>query len=105
MISTAECLEIKLYSHDSIGRSFSIDKVKVEDLEAGNLKTSWGLEAVHRAVSEDQASALLKAVSIGVLLSSSKGAWDSSDELNQHFPDYEFTLIEDFLAKVWEGKL
>ncbi|RYP31032.1 hypothetical protein DL767_005972 [Monosporascus sp. MG133] len=86
------------------GWSFTVDKVKVEDLEAGNLKTSWGLEAVHRAVSEDQASALLKAVSIGVLLSSLKGAWDISDELNQLFPDYEFTRIEDFLAKTWEGK-
>jgi hypothetical protein len=86
------------------GRSFTIDKVKTEDLEAGNLKTSWGLQAVHGAVSEDQASALLKAVSIGVLLSSSKGAWDISDEMNQLFPDHEFTLVEDFLAKVWEGK-
>ncbi|PGH27943.1 hypothetical protein AJ80_00197 [Polytolypa hystricis UAMH7299] len=87
------------------GHSFTIDKVIVEDLEAGNLKTSWSLEAVHRAVSEDQASALLKMVSIGILLSSSKGAWDSSDELNQLFPDYKFTPIEEFLAKAWEGKL
>ncbi|KAI0123737.1 hypothetical protein BJ170DRAFT_640213 [Xylariales sp. AK1849] len=86
------------------GHSFAIDKVRVEDLEAGCLKTSWGLEVAHRAVSVDQASALLKAVSIGILLSSTKGAWDSSDELNQLFPDYEFTLIEDFLAKAWEGK-
>ncbi|RYP70320.1 hypothetical protein DL769_005026 [Monosporascus sp. CRB-8-3] len=86
------------------GCPFAIDKVKVEDLEAGNLKTSWGLEAVHRAVSRDQASALLKAVSIGVLLSGSKGAWDVSDEWNRLFPDYEFTRIEDFLAKTWEGK-
>jgi hypothetical protein len=62
------------------------------------------LEAVHRAVSADQASALLKAVSIGILLSSSKGAWDISNELNDLFPDYEFTAIEDFLAKAWEGK-
>ncbi|RYP74625.1 hypothetical protein DL771_002891 [Monosporascus sp. 5C6A] len=86
------------------GCPFTIDKVKVEDLEAGDLKTSWGLEAVHRAVSEDQASALLKAVSIGVLLSSAKGAWDISDEWNQLLPDYEFTRIEDFLAKTWKGK-
>ncbi|RYO97882.1 hypothetical protein DL765_011007 [Monosporascus sp. GIB2] len=86
------------------GCSFAVAKVKVEDLEAGNLKTSWGLEAVHRAVSDDQASALLKAVSIGILLSSLKGAWDISDEMNQLFPDYEFTRIEDFLARTWEGK-
>ncbi|KAI2615079.1 hypothetical protein GGR54DRAFT_613980 [Hypoxylon sp. NC1633] len=86
------------------GSAFVIDKVKVEDLEARRLDVSWGLTAVHQAVSEDQASALLKAVSIGILLSSSKGAWDVSDEMNQLFPDFEFTAIEDFLMKVWEGK-
>jgi hypothetical protein len=78
--------------------------VKVEDLEAGELRTSWGLEAVHHAVSDDQAQALLKAVCIGTLLSSSKGAWDSSDEMNQLFPEYKFTPIEDFLLQAWEGK-
>lgn len=92
------------YSHNSIGCKFNVQKVKVEDLEAGELKTTWGLEAVHQAVSEDEASALLKAVLIGVLLSSTKGAWDSTDEMNQRFPDYEFTKIEDFLVKAWEGK-
>ncbi|KAI0905083.1 hypothetical protein F4823DRAFT_628092 [Ustulina deusta] len=88
-----------------IGRPFAIEKVKAEDLEAGELKTSWSLEAVHQAVPDSQAQALLKAVCIGTLLSSSKGAWDTSDEMNQLFPDYEFTLIEDFLSKVWGEKL
>ncbi|KAI9657634.1 MAG: hypothetical protein M1821_002810 [Bathelium mastoideum] len=86
------------------GSSFTVEKLRVDDLEAGVLKTSWGLEAVHHAVSDDQASALLKDVAIGILLSSLKGAWDISDELNQLFPDYEFTRAESFLAKAWEGK-
>ncbi|KAI1871879.1 hypothetical protein JX265_005865 [Neoarthrinium moseri] len=86
-----------------IGRSFVVDQVKLEDLEAGKLKASWGLEAIHPAVPVDQASELLKAVSIGILLSSSKGAWDSSDEMNQLFPDHDFTRIDDFLEKAWEG--
>ncbi|GAW19880.1 hypothetical protein ANO14919_093730 [Xylariales sp. No.14919] len=87
------------------GRPFAIDKVKTEDLKAGELKTSWGLEAVHQAVPYDQAQALLKAVCIGTLLSSSEGAWESSDEMNRLFPQYEFTPIEEFLSKVWDGKL
>ncbi|EEH45283.2 uncharacterized protein PADG_01433 [Paracoccidioides brasiliensis Pb18] len=33
------------------GRPFTVDKVKVEDLEAEDLKISWGLNAVHHAVS------------------------------------------------------
>ncbi|KAK6514717.1 hypothetical protein TWF281_004913 [Arthrobotrys megalospora] len=86
------------------GHPFSVDKVNVEDLEAGNLNTSWGLEAVHHAVSDDQAAAMLKAVSIGILLSSTKGAWDISDDWNQVFPDYPFNSIEEFLTKVWAGQ-
>jgi hypothetical protein len=84
--------------------SINVTKVRVEDLEAGDLKTLWGLQAVHHAVPDDQASALLKQVTIGLLLSSSKGAWDVSDDFNQIFPDYEFTSIEDFLTNTWEGK-
>ncbi|KAF3768044.1 NAD(P)-binding protein [Cryphonectria parasitica EP155] len=86
------------------GRPFTVDKVKIEDLAAGKLETSWGLSAVHQAVAADEASAMLKAVSIGVLLSSTKGAWDSSDEMNRIFPDYKFTSAEDFLTKVWQDK-
>lgn len=78
--------------------------MRLEDLEVGELKTAWSLEAVHKAVSNDQAQALLKMVCIGTLLSSAKGAWDSSDEMNQLFPKYEFTPIEEFLSRVWEGK-
>jgi hypothetical protein len=52
-------------------------------------------------VSEDQAAAMLQTVSIGILLSSAKGAWDSSDELNQLFPDLEFTSAAKFLGEIW----
>ncbi|KAI1210074.1 uncharacterized protein F4807DRAFT_459909 [Annulohypoxylon truncatum] len=86
------------------GRPFTVDKVKVEDLEKGELKTTWNIEAIHHSVFKEQAPAFLKAISIGILLSSLKGAWDISDELNQLFPDFEFTSIEDFLTRIWEGK-
>lgn len=78
--------------------------MKVEDLEAGILKTSWTVAKKHKAVTDEQASALFKAVTIGMLLSSAKGAWNVSDELNQLFPDYKFEEIEGFLTKVWSGK-
>ncbi|KAK7911073.1 NAD(P)-binding protein [Apiospora marii] len=86
------------------GHTFDLGKVKLADLEAGELKSSWDLEAVHKAVSQDQAAAFQKTVSIGFLLSSVKGAWDSSDEMNHMFPDYEFTSAEEFLMKAWEVK-
>ncbi|KAI9831455.1 MAG: hypothetical protein M1819_005054 [Sarea resinae] len=86
------------------GRPFTVDKVKLEDLENGILTASWTLEASHPSVSGDQVEKMLKSVLIGTLISSAKGAWDVSDEINKLLPDYKFTQIEDFLTKVWEGK-
>ncbi|KAK8101495.1 hypothetical protein PG999_011869 [Apiospora kogelbergensis] len=86
------------------GRPFDVGKVRLEDLEAGELKTSWNSQALHKAVSQDQASTFQKMVPIGFLLSSVKGAWDSSNEMNQLFPDHTFTSAEEFLREVWEGK-
>jgi hypothetical protein len=57
--------------------------VKLEDLSAGNLKTSWKLEASHPSVAEDQAANLLKSVLIGTLLSGAKSVWAVSDEFNR----------------------
>ncbi|KAK1761850.1 NmrA-like family protein [Phialemonium atrogriseum] len=89
------------------GRPFTIDKVQLRDLEAGNLEGSWALGKRHPSFTEDQAdqlAAMLKTVLIGMLVSSAKGAWDVSDAFNRRLPDFEFTEIEDFLSKAWEGK-
>ncbi|KFY92930.1 hypothetical protein V500_03977 [Pseudogymnoascus sp. VKM F-4518 (FW-2643)] len=75
------------------GRPFAVDIVKLEDLEAGNLKTSWTLETRHPSVSEEQSADALKSVLIGTLLSGAKGAWDVSDAFNQILPDYKFTQM------------
>lgn len=47
---------------------------------------------------------MMKTVLIGTLLSSVKGGWDISDEVNTLLPDFKFTHIEDYLTKAWEGK-
>lgn len=87
-----------------LGSPFAVEKVKLDDLRAGELKTSWNLEAVHNAVSQEDAAALLKMVSIGILTSCTKGAWDVSDDLSSLFPDYQFTSVEDFHRGLWEDK-
>jgi hypothetical protein len=86
------------------GSAFAIESVKMEDLEGGILKTSWGLGAQHPSADQAQLAEILKAVLVGTLLSAAKGAWDVSDEWNQRLPSVEFTRIEEFLAKVWEGQ-
>jgi hypothetical protein len=62
------------------------------------------LEAIHSSLSGDQVEEMLKTVLIGTILSSAKGAWDVSNEINQLAPDFEFTQIEDFLTEVWAGR-
>jgi len=86
------------------GRPFAKETVKLEDLEAGALNTTWGLEAKHSAVPPEQLAAMLKMVLVGTLLSGAQGSWDVSDEFNQIIPEYKFTKAEDFLAEIWEGK-
>ena len=91
-------------SHGITGHPFTIDKVKLEDLENGNLTASWTLEASHPTVTGDQVDKMVKTVLIGTLIGSAKGAWNVSDEVNKLLPDFRFTQIEDFLAKIWHGK-
>ncbi|KKO98908.1 hypothetical protein THAR02_08974 [Trichoderma harzianum] len=86
------------------GHPFTIEKAKIEDLEAGELKTVWNIEATHHAAFKADSIDMHKAVSVGILLSSTKGAWDSSDEINRLFPDFQFTKATEFLAEVWEGQ-
>lgn len=86
------------------GHPFVVDTVKLGDLENGNLKTSWSLETRHPSFTGEQVEKALKTVLIGTLVSSVNGGWDVSDEFNQLLPDYKFTQIEVFLAKVWERK-
>ena len=84
-----------------VGHPFSVEHVKIEDLEEHRLTSSWSLEMPHRAVSEDKAAAMLEEVTIGLLLSTAKGAWEGSSELNRLFPEYRFTSLRDFLAGIW----
>lgn len=86
------------------GCPFAIDVVKLEDLENGDLKTSWSLETRHPSFTGKDAKEALKVVLIGTLVSAVKGCWNVSDEFNRLLPEYKFTQIEEFLAKVWASK-
>jgi hypothetical protein len=82
----------------------TVDKVKATDLEAGKLSASWTVAKKHTAVANEDASALFKTVTVGMLLSSIKRAWEVSDELNKLFPDYRFQEIKTFLTHIWANK-
>jgi hypothetical protein len=81
-----------------------VEKVAIEDLEAGNLKASWIPQFKHPSIPEDQLEVFAKVVTVGSLQAFERGAWDVSDEWNQLLPQLELTSIEDFLRNVWLGK-
>lgn len=74
--------------------------MKLEDLKQGNLTSSWKLDVPHEPVSPEDAKYMLEQVTMSMLLSIARGAWEGSDELNQTFPEFLFMGIEEFLAGV-----
>lgn len=62
------------YSISHAAGPFTIDKVKLEDLEKGVLTASWKLVASHPSVNADEVEKMQKAVMVGMLLSSAKGS-------------------------------
>lgn len=62
------------------------------------------MQATHYALEGAEGADMIRLVTIQILLRSARGAWDSSDEMNRLFPDFEFTKAEAFLRAVFEGK-
>lgn len=91
-------------SQKTTGQPFTIDKVKLEDLEKGVLTASWTLEADHPSASGEEGEEMRKAVLIGTLIGSVRGAWDVSGEMNELLPNFEFTSLEDFVTTAWKDK-
>ncbi|CAM1511836.1 Fc.00g093490.m01.CDS01 [Cosmosporella sp. VM-42] len=86
------------------GGSFAIERLKAEDLKAGQLKASWIPKAARRDFPAEQLEAISTMIVSGVLMGISAGALQVSDEWNQLLPEYKLTQAEEFLAKAWKGK-
>lgn len=81
-----------------------IEHVKSEDIEKGDLKTSWTPEFDHPVIPIDSREAFSRQFVIDFFLAMKRGKWDVSAEWNERFPDYHFTGLEEYLSKAWEGK-
>jgi hypothetical protein len=86
------------------GKPFDVEKIKLEDLKAGQITSSWVPILRHPSVPEEQVEAISRIFIVGSIISSTKGAWTVSDEWNVLLPDYKFANIEDFLSTAWEGR-
>jgi hypothetical protein len=99
-------------SNDLSGKLFVVDRLLKEDIERGEMKTSWlpsfsnpnSLDFAPTAAGEIPREAISKHILSGSLLAISRGAWDVSNEWNQLLPEMKFTGIEEFLRPHWIGK-
>ncbi|WYZ44889.1 hypothetical protein EsH8_VIII_000205 [Colletotrichum jinshuiense] len=83
------------------GGSFAVEKLKAEDLEAGEVKAPWMPIANHPAIPPEMRNAFSASLVSGILLGISAGNFKITDEWNQLLPDYKFTKPEEFLTKAW----
>ncbi|KAK7432009.1 hypothetical protein QQZ08_001299 [Neonectria magnoliae] len=83
------------------GKPFTVDWLKLEDLESGVLKTNNYPRLNLPSIPEDQVEAFSKMATTGILIATGRGVWTVTDEWNQLLPDYEFTQVEQFIKKLW----
>ncbi|KIL86431.1 hypothetical protein FAVG1_10260 [Fusarium avenaceum] len=86
---------------DITGKPFTIEWLKMEDLQAGELKTDNYPRLKLPSVPQEQIEAFSKMVTIGMLIAFHRGVWTVSDEWNQLLPGYKFTKVGDLLKKAW----
>ncbi|XXG99747.1 hypothetical protein Hte_006088 [Hypoxylon texense] len=89
---------------EAIGRPFTVDWLKLEDIEAEERNMDRFANFDLHASPPEEVQAFLDMALKGILLGISRGAYDVTDEWNKILPDYEFTSVEGFLKKVWGGK-
>jgi hypothetical protein len=86
------------------GGKWVVEYVKSEDVERGDLKTSWLPRFDHPAVPVDMREAFSKAFVLAFLRAMKTGAWDVGREWNQKFPQHKPVGLEEYLSKAWKGK-
>lgn len=102
----SQAMPYKLYvDYFSLGGlSFTIERVKAQDLEAGTWETSWTPTVDHASIPPEQAAVASKYMTSRIILAADAGSYLVSDEWNRLLPDFKFTAIEEFLAEAWKGK-
>lgn len=79
-----------------------MERVELDDLKAGKLKTSWAPSADHPAIAPEQLRAAAEMFTTYSLLSIHRGDWDLPDQWNRLLPDFQYVSLEDFLRNSWE---
>ncbi|KAF2183341.1 NmrA-like family protein-like protein [Zopfia rhizophila CBS 207.26] len=86
------------------GEKFQLEYVKGEDIEKGELKTSWVPAMTHPIIPLESREKFSKEFIVMFMVGILRGAWNTSDEWNKRYPDYKFTSAEEYLIEAWKGK-
>ena len=86
------------------GQKFVVDRLSADDLKVGLLDSSWYPSVEHSGIPDGQAKAIVAQLVAGMLLGTSAGALNVTDEWNRLLPDYKFTQASDFLAEAWNRR-
>jgi hypothetical protein len=85
------------------GGEWQVEHVRSEDVEKGELKTSWIPRFSHPAVPEELQEGFSKEFVVDFFNAIKRGSWNVGTEWNERFPEYKFTGLEEYLEKAWEA--
>ncbi|KAM0558096.1 hypothetical protein ACHAPJ_005263 [Fusarium lateritium] len=83
------------------GGPFTVEKLKSDDLRAGDVKAPWLPLPEHPSIPVEVREQLAAGMVKGILLAFKDGGFQISDEWNKRLPDFKFTSPEEFLTKAW----
>ncbi|KAI0840136.1 NAD(P)-binding protein [Hypoxylon sp. FL0890] len=81
---------------EAIGKPFTVDWLKMEDIESGDMTNAVDL----RSATPEETQAFLDSAIRRISAAISRGAYDVTDEWNKILPDYQFTTVGDFVKKI-----
>ncbi|KAK3990987.1 hypothetical protein QBC44DRAFT_56001 [Cladorrhinum sp. PSN332] len=88
-------------------QEFVVERLQSEDLQAGEVKSSWIPQPNHTSASnmtQEERDAFGRVITRGVLLSFASGAFSVTGEWNRLFPGTRFGETEEFLSWFWRGR-
>jgi hypothetical protein len=86
------------------GGEWEVEYVRSEDVERGELKTSWVPEFDHPVIPVDSREEFSRSFVIDFFKAMKRGAWDVSGEWNERFPNFKFVGLEQYLSKAWKDR-
>ncbi|KAH7125664.1 NmrA-like family protein-like protein [Dendryphion nanum] len=86
------------------GGEWTVERVTVEDIKRGDLKTEWVPKMDHQAIPVDYQEVYSRKFVITFLQAMIRGAWEVSGEWNERFPEYKFVEPEGLLGGIWGEK-